>query len=67
MARHFLLKKLEEVITKWTKIGQNLRVFGEFKIVEFVKPSGLRFSVYLKPLAGIGNTDEFDHELDIDV
>ena len=32
---HFLWKKLKQVITKWTKIGHFVRVFGEFKIVEF--------------------------------
>ena len=40
---HFLSKKLEQIITKWSKIGHFVRVFGEFKIVEFVIPWGLRF------------------------
>ena len=41
---NFLMKKLEEVITKWTKIGHLVRVFGEFKIVESLILWGLRFS-----------------------
>ena len=39
---HTLSKKLKQFITKWTKIGHFVRVFGEFKIVEFVIPWGLR-------------------------
>ena len=47
---HFLMEKLEQVITKWTKIGHFVRVFGEFKIVEFAIPWGLRFSACLRCL-----------------
>ena len=47
---HFLLKKLEQFITKWTKIGHFVRVFGEFKIVEFAIPWGLRFIACLRCL-----------------
>ena len=35
---HFLMEKLEQVVTKLTEIGHFVRVFGEFKIVEFAMP-----------------------------